>query len=420
MEAGEPGSQSCKLPQKENPPRSVEELIAWCRSHQATQRLLLLEDHRLASDECFGRGQYISDRVAAYALALLPSELSNSIRSLGMYATVRDAIKLLDACLRACEEYQWLQASPPPNPPSPQTPKPSDDDADLFSPTLGDLMEYYRLLGAGPTEGGADCRSRSVRVVENDLHHLAIIDLAADIGCCKRGKFNHRTARGLRVKYCRLRRVRGDEADRTPLSVIEEFVQELANESSAPVPIIVQHLPASEAGPKGRGSSSDVSDGQTESSPGGKRYDLPGASPDEEATTSALRQTAEAAAGRGDGERSDGDAGHQPDEGRTEAAAENDRAGGKGKLKLNPRQENILEAMLIAKAVGRDGRTTRRRIVKSINPRHEHSTYRRAFDDLLRAGYTQGEPGAEGGVWLTPSGRTLAEEVKRRNEATDE
>jgi hypothetical protein len=210
METGEPGSQSCKLPQKETPPGSVEELIVWCRSNQATQRRRLLEDPRLASAECFGEGQFVTDRLAAYALALLPSELPTSIRSPGMYATVRDAIEMLDACIRACEEFQRGQAPTrnPTSPPSPP-PEPPDEGPDLFRPTLGDLMEYYRLLETGPREGGADGCSCSVRVVENDLHHFAIIDLAADIGCCKRGKFNHRNARALRVKYCRLRRLHG-------------------------------------------------------------------------------------------------------------------------------------------------------------------------------------------------------------------
>jgi hypothetical protein len=76
--------------------------------------------------------------------------------------------------------------------------------------------------------------------------------------------------------------------------------------------------------------------------------------------------------------------------------------------------------MLLKRAFDRDSRIARRLIVQAINPRHDVSTYRRAFDGLSGAHYTQGEAGADGGIWLTPAGRALAEEVKRRKDAAGE
>jgi hypothetical protein len=96
-----------------------------------------------------------------------------------------------------------------------------------------------------------------------------------------------------------------------------------------------------------------------------------------------------------------------------------DQASGERQPKLGSRKENILEAMLALTAVDRDSRRTRSVIVNSINPKDTVPRYRRAFDGLADAGYTQGEPGVEGGIWLTPLGRARAEEVKRRNDATD-
>jgi hypothetical protein len=88
--------------------------------------------------------------------------------------------------------------------------------------------------------------------------------------------------------------------------------------------------------------------------------------------------------------------------------------------RLSARQENILETMLARGAVDRDNRVSRAVIVACINQRNKVSSYRRAFDELSQAGYTQGEPGAEGGIWLTSTGRERAEEVTRRNDATEE
>ncbi len=107
---------------------------------------------------------------------------------------------------------------------------------------------------------------------------------------------------------------------------------------------------------------------------------------------------------------------------RSQLAANRNEAGtgGKSNPKLTTRQENVLETMLDKGAVDRDSRIPRPRIVESISPTDQASSYRRAFDGLADAGYTQGEPGAEGGIWLTPAGRDLAEEVKRRNDATKE
>jgi hypothetical protein len=39
---------------------------------------------------------------------------------------------------------------------------------------------------------------------------------------------------------------------------------------------------------------------------------------------------------------------------------------------------------------------------------------------LMDLKYYEGEPGAEGGIWLTAAGRERAEKVKRQNDATDE
>jgi hypothetical protein len=94
--------------------------------------------------------------------------------------------------------------------------------------------------------------------------------------------------------------------------------------------------------------------------------------------------------------------------------------GGKSKPKVGTRPGNILETMLDKGAVDRDNRISRKNIVVAISPRHKASSYRRAFEGLSRAGYTQGEPGADGGIWLTPAGRDRAEEIKYRNDATRE
>jgi hypothetical protein len=116
-------------------------------------------------------------------------------------------------------------------------------------------------------------------------------------------------------------------------------------------------------------------------------------------------------------ERADGQAGAGPtgDQGEPGQGTGED-----SKRRLSPRQESIMETMLAKGAVDRDRRISRALIVQAINPKHKVSSYRRAFDGLADARYTEGEPGAEGGIWLTPAGRERAEEVKRRNDATGE
>jgi hypothetical protein len=104
-----------------------------------------------------------------------------------------------------------------------------------------------------------------------------------------------------------------------------------------------------------------------------------------------------------------------------EEARQSEEAGEcKDQPKLSTRQENVLEALLDNGAVNRDNRISRQMIVQSINPNNNVSTYRRAFDGLSAAEYTQGESGADGGIWLTPAGRQRAEQVKCRNDSTGE
>jgi hypothetical protein len=91
-----------------------------------------------------------------------------------------------------------------------------------------------------------------------------------------------------------------------------------------------------------------------------------------------------------------------------------------GTPRLSVRKEQILEEMLNLRAFDRGSRVTRQTIVERVNPKHHVPSYRRAFDGLSSIGYTQGEPGADGGIWLTPEGRDRAEVVKHRNDATEQ
>jgi hypothetical protein len=249
----------------ETTPRTVEEFLAWCRAVEAELRAALLDSPHLANDYLESPGTYYSGRAEGYALALLPISVAQTLRSQGQCATVRDALMLITSCAEACEGH--LQPGPSPviaprlDPPHQQGTAPHDglggahpEDGQPERPLLlKHLLEYYAARGDGPNWSDLVTTRHSSRrppvegplseaalAVENDLHHLAIIDLAADMGCCQRGEFSYRTARGLKHKYCRVARVNGTTADQTPLAEIEQFVHTLAG---TPSPQVVSAVP---------------------------------------------------------------------------------------------------------------------------------------------------------------------------------
>jgi hypothetical protein len=241
----------------ETSPNSVNELLIWCRDAQAELRKLLRDDPSLISELFSTTVRDYAVRVAAFAVSLLPSDLADQVPSPGYLLEVRSVIGAVEACERACEsallrEHRFAlpvaegaagkdKSGPPPQP-ADNSPSLFDAPQSLLSDPpplakpllLGHLLSYYPDHEKREPRPGLPVLSVADRViVENDSHHLAIIDVAEELGCCEQGAFGCRSVRKIRLRFARTRRVNGDEADATPLSVIEEFLEELLREQQA-------------------------------------------------------------------------------------------------------------------------------------------------------------------------------------------
>jgi hypothetical protein len=82
--------------------------------------------------------------------------------------------------------------------------------------------------------------------------------------------------------------------------------------------------------------------------------------------------------------------------------------------RMTDRRKLILIEMLALGAVGRARKVTRDEVVKRINKRKAASDFARDFGALKQLGHTDSEAGPEGGIWLTPQGKTKASELNER------
>ena len=80
--------------------------------------------------------------------------------------------------------------------------------------------------------------------------------------------------------------------------------------------------------------------------------------------------------------------------------------------KLTSRRQLMLVELLALEAVGSTHKTTRDVVARRISKKLHGSDIGRDFASLERLGLTDSETGSDGGVWLTASGVTQANEKK--------
>jgi DNA-binding IscR family transcriptional regulator len=82
---------------------------------------------------------------------------------------------------------------------------------------------------------------------------------------------------------------------------------------------------------------------------------------------------------------------------------------------LNERQYDILEAMLILKATDPARKKTTEEIaIAAEGSESNPEAFKHPIANLKRRGLVATRGGRGGGCWLTPSGRSLAEQLKKR------